>query len=89
MRTQTLTKSDWDQFVAGFSVDPSEFEIGTQAFTADHLVEPFRREAEGAIDSLQTSVGRPRGARHILMERWRQILVWLRLAAEFHTARND
>lgn len=89
VRTQTSTKSDWDQFVGGFSDGPLEFEIATQAFTADHLVEPFRLEAEAAVDSLQASGRRPRGACHILIERWRQILILLRLAADSHVARND
>lgn len=89
MRAQTSTKSDWDRFVAGFSDRPLEFDIATQAFTADHLIKPFRLEAEGAIDFLQASGGRPRVAYHILIQRWRQILMLLRLAADSHIARND
>ncbi|KAL8733608.1 MAG: hypothetical protein Q9166_002017 [cf. Caloplaca sp. 2 TL-2023] len=73
IRTQILSKLDWNDFVAGRGLDKAEDEKKAQALIRSQVIEPFHREVASALGWLQSSSTLPYGICQVLIGRWTQI----------------
>lgn len=89
LRAQTLTRRDWESFVAGSNLDKLKDEGKTKAFIASELLEPFGLEAESTIGRLQTPGRLPSGACQLLVRRWKQVQALLQVVAESLQGKQD